>query len=251
MTDPTQDLSATPRKKRKRGGSKRQMTFWRGVGYRIAVWLAAAFLELLWFTCRIRFVGEARLQQVMDEYGAVIPVCWHQHLLLCARWAVAKHVKGMKIGFLISPSLDGEAPSMLARVYGAQVIRGSSTHTGPQAMRALYKQVKSDKLTPVITPDGPKGPRFEFKGGALALAQLCSVPVVPVAYAAQGAKVMKTWDKFILPKPFSRIVIMVGEPYLPPRKTTAEEAQALQQAMAERLHATYRQAATELGRRGI
>lgn len=208
--------------------------------------MTVLLLEVLWRTGRLRIVGEQRLQDLIDTQGAVVPVCWHQHLLLCARYLAARRIKGMHVGFLISPSLDGEAPSMLARVYGAEVIRGSGTYTGAQAVRALYKQVKGDRLSPLITPDGPRGPRFEFKGGALTIAQLCGVPVVPLAYAATPAKVLGTWDKFVLPWPFARIVIAIGEPFMPPRKVTPEQATLMQQEMAQRLHETYRQARAAL-----
>lgn len=233
----------------KKSRSSRQMTFWRLLGYRCAVALTVLLLELLWRSGRIRIVGEQHLQDLITEHGAVVPVCWHQHLLLCARYLAARRVKGMRIGFLISPSLDGEAPSMLARVYGGEVIRGSGTYTGPQAVRALYKQIKGDKLSPLITPDGPRGPRFEFKGGALTVAQLCSVPVVPLAYAAKPARVLGTWDKFVLPFPFSRIVIAVGEAFVPPRRAKPAEMEAMQAAMTGRLYDTYHQARAALDQR--
>jgi lysophospholipid acyltransferase (LPLAT)-like uncharacterized protein len=226
--------------------SGRTMTLWRLLGYRLAVALTVLLLEILWRTGRLRFIGEERLQALIDEHGAVVPVCWHQHLLLCARYMVTRRIKGLRAGFLISPSLDGEAPSMLARVYGGEVIRGSGTYTGSQAVRALYKQVKGDKLSPLITPDGPRGPRFAFKGGALTVAQLCGVPVVPLAYAASPAKVLGTWDKFVLPLPFSRIVIAVGEAYMPPRRASPDEAEAMQRHMAARLHETFREARAHL-----
>ncbi len=226
--------------------SGRRKTALRMFGYRLAAMAMVALLEILWRTGRLRIIGEERLQALMDEHGAVVAVCWHQHLLLCARYMASRRVKGMRVGFLISPSLDGEGPAMLARLYGCGVIRGSSTYTGPQAVRALYKQVNGHQLTPLITPDGPRGPRFEFKGGAIAVAQLCNVPVVPLAYAARPAKVLGTWDKFVLPSPFARIVIVVGEPFVPPRKTTPDEADAMQKAMAGRLHETYRQAEMNL-----
>jgi lysophospholipid acyltransferase (LPLAT)-like uncharacterized protein len=224
----------------------RSMTFWRMQGYRVAVVLGWLVMEVLWRTGRVRIIGEQHLQSLIDEYGAVLPVCWHQHLLLCARYLVARRVRGLRIGFLISPSLDGEAPSMLAQLYGAQVIRGSGTHTGPQAVRALYRQVKDAKLSPLITPDGPRGPRFEFKGGAITVGQLCGVPIVPLAYAASRVKLFSTWDKFVLPWPFSRIVIAIGESYLPPRKSSAEQLDSTSQQMAQRLRETYALAAAEL-----
>jgi lysophospholipid acyltransferase (LPLAT)-like uncharacterized protein len=241
MTD--SPVTPPPTKKTRSG---RTMNLWRWLGYCLAVGAAVLLLELLWRTGRIRFVGEARLQALINEHGAVVPVCWHQHLLLCGRYTAARRIKGMRMGYLISPSLDGEAPTMLARVYGGEVIRGSSTYTGSQAVRALYKQLKADKLSPLITPDGPRGPRFEFKGGALTVAQLCGVPVVPLAYAVKPAKILRTWDKFVLPFPFAKIVIAVGEPFVPPRKATPAEMVEMQAAMANRLHDTYRQARAAL-----
>ena len=245
MTEPSPPTVGEVKRKTR---SQRTMTWWRSLLYRSAVALTVVILELLWRTGRLRVVGEERLQSLIDEYGAVVPVCWHQHLLLCSRYLVTGRIKSLRAGFLISPSLDGDAPSMLARVYGGIVIRGSGTYTGPQAVRSLYKQVKGDKLSPLITPDGPRGPRFEFKGGAITVAQLCGVPVVPLAYAAKPAKVLGTWDKFVLPSPFARIVIAIGEPFLPPRKATPEEAEALSKAMAARMHETYREAAAQLSK---
>lgn len=245
MTDQP-DSSAAKASVSIKSRSGRKMTLWRSLGYRLAVGATVILLELFWRAGRLRFIGEDRLQALIDEHGAVVLVCWHQHLLLCARYLVARRIKGMRVGFLISPSVDGEAPSMLARAYGGEVIRGSGTYTGSQAVRALYKQVKGDKLSPLITPDGPRGPRFEFKGGAITVAQLCGVSVVPLAFAARPAKVLGTWDKFVLPFPFSRIVIAIGEPYSPPRKATPQEAEAMQRVMATRLHQTYSEAMANL-----
>lgn len=236
---------STPKLRKSR--SQRKMTVWRLLGYRVAVFAGIALGEFIWRTARVRYVGEERLQASIDAHSAVVPVCWHQHLLLCAKYLLLRRVTGMRVGFLISPSLDGEAPTMLAQAYGADVIRGSGTYTGMQAIRALNKQIKQQGVSPLITPDGPRGPRFQFKGGAIAVAQLCAVPVVPLAFAARPAKVFGTWDKFVLPWPFARVVIAVGEPLLPPTKLSAEEASALRAEMAKRMHDTYEQARAALG----
>ena len=225
--------------------SQRKMTWWRSLGYRMVAVLAYVFAEILWRSSRLRFIGEEKLQAAIDTHGAVVFVCWHQHLLLCSRYAVARRIKGLRIGFLISPSLDGEGPSMLAALHRAEVIRGSGTYTGAQAVRALYKQIKTTGLSPLITPDGPRGPRFEFKGGALTIAQLCEIPLVPLAFAAKPVKILGTWDKFVLPMPFSKMVIAVGEPVLLARKSTDSAADA-QLAMAQRLYDTYLQARSVL-----
>jgi lysophospholipid acyltransferase (LPLAT)-like uncharacterized protein len=137
---------------------------------------------------------------------------------------------------------------MLSGMYGGEVIRGSGSYTGARAVRQLYRAVSKQLLSPVITPDGPRGPRFTFKPGALFVSQLCGKPVVPLAYAASPAFVLKTWDKFVIPFPFGRVVIAVGEPLQVPRDTKVDALEPLQEEMQRRLQATYQAAAAELAR---
>lgn len=228
--------------------SQRDLTLWRRVVYRLAAWLGFAVLELLWRTCRIRVIGNERMAGALTAQGAVIPVYWHQHLLMCSRYLPEQRQAGLKLGFMISPSVDGEAATMLARMYGGEVIRGSGSYTGARAVRHLHRAVKNQLLSPVITPDGPRGPRFNFKAGALFVSQLCGKPVVPLSYAASPAWVLGTWDKFIIPAPFGRVVVAVGEPLQVERGTSPEQLELLQAEMQKRLHTTYKDAAAELER---
>jgi len=216
--------------------------------YRLAAGLGAFILELLWRTCRIRVIGGERMSAELKEHGAVIPVYWHQHLLMCSRYLPMQYPHGLKLGFMISPSVDGEAATILARMYGGEVIRGSGSYTGARAVRHLHRAVSKQLLSPVMTPDGPRGPRFVFKPGALFVSQLCRKPVVPLSYAASPAWVLRTWDKFVIPAPFGRVVIAIGEPLQVARETTPEELAGFQTEMQQRLHATYRAAAAELDR---
>ncbi|EQD78910.1 protein containing DUF374, partial [mine drainage metagenome] len=80
--------------------------------------------------------------------------------------------RGMKLGWLISPSVDGEIGAMLVHRLGAHAIRGSSTHTGARALRDYYQALVKENISPAITPDGPRGPRNQFKPGTILLAQL-------------------------------------------------------------------------------
>ena len=220
-------------------GSSRRLTFARRLLYRLMVPVGRMALDLPWYTARLTVVGESALNEAVTKHGAVIPVCWHQHLLVCARYLVARRIKQLKPGFLISPSVDGEAPSMLAGSYGAQVIRGSSTHTGTRAIRHLCKALAREQLSPLITPDGPRGPRFQFKAGALMAAQLSGVPVIPLAYAARPARVLRTWDKFVLVPPFARIVVAVGTPVYVPRDLNEAQRETLRIDMQRRMLETY------------
>ena len=125
---------------------------------------------------------------------------------------------------------------MIARQLGAQVIRGSSTRTGARALRDYYNLLVRDQVSPVITPDGPRGPRFKFKPGALLLAQIAGRPLLPMAYAASRAWLI-SWDKFVLPWPFARIVIAIGPPVSVPRALPAGTTlESLQADMESQLH---------------
>lgn len=229
----------------KRSRSSRRLTPGRILLYRLAVGLASVILEILWWTCRIRYVDLDKLRALVREHGAVVPVCWHQHLLLCARFLVSKKVAPMKPGFMISPSVDGEAPTMLARFYGATVVRGSGTYSGLRAVRGAHQSLQ-EGISLAVTPDGPRGPRFKFKPGAIFAAQMSGKPVIPVAYAAKPAFVLKTWDKFVIPVPFGRVCMAIGEPYFPPSELSAEEMQQVQRELERRMLETFQRAKAAL-----
>lgn len=209
--------------------------------YRFAALITAFILETLWRTCRIQVVGGESLAAELRERGAVIPVFWHQHLLLCARFVVDRR-SGLKPGFMISPSVDGQAPSMLAALYGAHVVRGSGSYTGVRAVRGVQQAIVKDGISPAITPDGPRGPRWVMKPGAIFTAQMTGKAVVPIAYAAKPAWVLKTWDKFVIPPPFARVRIAVGEPYFPPSGNGDADMETAQRELERRLLETYQAA---------
>jgi len=174
-----------------------------------------------------------------------VPVFWHQHLLLCGRFVLDRRA-GLKTGFMISPSVDGQGPTMLAEMYGAHVVRGSGSYTGVRAVRGVYQAIVKDGISPGITPDGPRGPRFKFKPGAIFTAQISRKAVVPIAFAAKPAWVLRTWDKFVIPSPFARVRIAIGEPYFPPEKLDDEQMAAAQRELERRMLDTYEQAKAAL-----
>jgi len=142
------------------------------------------------------------------------------------------------VGWLISPSVDGEMGARLVRRVGGRVIRGSSSHTGARALRDYYLALVQENICPVITPDGPRGPRFKFKPGAILLAQMSGRPMLPMAYAASRASLIK-WDKFVLPWPGSRIVIAIGPARYVPRVLDAAHIERLQGEMEVELLRLY------------
>ena len=153
--------------------SGRRMTPARRLLYRIVVPLGYGIIRLWWRTARVVGVlGVEHLEAALARAPSLVPCYWHQHQLYCGKFLVEQRARGLTVGWLISPSVDGELGAMLVRRFGGAVIRGSSTHTGARALRDYYQALVKDNVSPVITPDGPRGPRFKFKPGALLLAQM-------------------------------------------------------------------------------
>jgi len=230
--------------------SSRRMTPARRLLYELAVPLALGLLRLWWFTCRVvRVEGVANLDEALARAPSLVPCYWHQHQLYCAKFLVEQRSRGLTVGWLISPSVDGELGAMIVRRIGGVVIRGSSTHTGARALRDYYHALVKQNVSPIITPDGPRGPRFKFKPGALLLAQMSGRPILPMAYAASHAWLIK-WDKFVIPMPFARIAIAIGPPCFVPRAIDARALGELQHRMELELKRVFGVARAALGTSG-
>jgi lysophospholipid acyltransferase (LPLAT)-like uncharacterized protein len=238
-TDPPKDQSTpgglrnTLYKKETR--SKRRMTPMRRLAWRIVAAVGVFLIKTFWRTCRVvRVVGDEHTAQVLGQTPSLIPVYWHQHQLFCARYLLQQKPRGLKLGFLISPSVDGDIGVMVVSRFGGHSIRGSASHTGARALRDYYDALVKQGISPSITPDGPKGPRFVFKPGAILLSQMAQRPMLPLAYAASRASLI-AWDKFVIPWPFSRIVIAVGAPRQVPRTLQPAALGQWQEEMAREL----------------
>jgi lysophospholipid acyltransferase (LPLAT)-like uncharacterized protein len=219
--------------------SGRRMTVWRRMLYALAVPLGVGIIRFWWLTCRVKHVsGAEHLDAALAKAPSLVPCYWHQHQLFCAKYLVDQRPRGLEVGWLISPSVDGELGAMMVRRFGGRVIRGSSTSTGALALRDYYEALVKENVSPAITPDGPRGPRFQFKPGAILLAQISGRPILPMAYAASRAWLIK-WDKFVIPVPFSRIVIALGAPRYVARVTDAKSIERMQGELTEELKRLY------------
>jgi lysophospholipid acyltransferase (LPLAT)-like uncharacterized protein len=222
--------------------SGRRLTRARLIGYQILVPVGLSLLRLVWRWSRvIRVIGTEHIAAALARAPSFIPVYWHQHQIFCVKHLLEQRGAGLKLGFLISPSVDGEIGAMVVRNLGGEVIRGSSTHTGARALRDYYQALAHEGVSPAITPDGPRGPPWKFKPGALLLAQLSGRPIIPLSYAASSAWKIK-WDRFVIPSPGSRIVIAVGEPLYVAKGLDAATLSRLQLDMERRLRAVFEEA---------
>ena len=203
--------------------------------YKIAAPIVVRLIRIVVGWCKVvKVIGAEHIGAALANSPSFIPVYWHQHQLLCAKYLFEQRAAGLKLGVLISPSVDGEFGALIVRRLGGEVIRGSSTHTGARALRDFYQALVHEGISPVIAPDGPRGPPWKFKPGALLLAQLSQRPIVPLSYCASRAWKI-SWDRFVIPKIGARVVIAVGEPVYVAKGLDAAALERLQADMEQRL----------------
>ena len=169
-------------------------------------WLAAAFIRALHASCRLEFHndGEIRRREAAGEHFLL--AFWHRHLLL-----MPYGYRGGKISVLISSSRDGELIARTVARLGIDASRGSTTRGGAAGLRELLRKAKQG-FDIAFTPDGPKGPRGKVQPGTLLAAAATGFPIVPVGLAASRAEILRSWDRFVVPWPFSRVVFVFGDP---------------------------------------
>jgi len=227
--------------------SARRLTRGRLFLYKILLPLGLSLVRAVWGWSRVvRVIGAEHIGSALDRAPSFIPVYWHQHQIFCVKQLLEQRSAGLKLGFLISPSVDGEIGAMIVRNLGGEVIRGSSSHTGARALRDYYQALAHEGISPAITPDGPRGPPWKFKPGAVLLAQLSGRPMIPMSYAASRAWRIK-WDRFVIPCPLSKIAIAVGEPVYVPKGLDAAGLERIQGDMERRLQGLFREAQGALG----
>jgi lysophospholipid acyltransferase (LPLAT)-like uncharacterized protein len=248
---------AAVRKKREESGlrntiyeqqtrSGRRLTFWRLWSYNLAAPITVALMRTVIGWCKVeRIMGTEHITAALARFPSFIPVYWHQHQLFCAKYLFDQRSAGVKLGVLVSPSVDGEFGAIIVRSLGGEVIRGSSTHTGARALRDFYQALVHEGISPVIAPDGPRGPPWKFKPGALLLAQLSQRPIIPLSYVASRAWKI-SWDRFVIPKIGARVVIAVGEPVYVAKGLSAAALENLQADMEQRLRLLFETAKAAL-----
>ncbi len=195
--------------------------------------------HLLWRTCKIkRVIGHEHMQALLASGQPFIPCYWHQDQLFCVRYLLnsASEDPSLKLGYLISPSADGDIATSMFGDHGIHIIRGSATRGGAQALREIYMVMKKQGVSPILTPDGPTGPIFEFKPGVAMLAQLSGAPLLPISYHASHFWCLRSWDRFVIPKPFANIVVAVGEPVKVDKTDAKDGFQTVCRTMAQRLN---------------
>lgn len=151
---------------------------------------------------------------------------------------------------LISQHRDGKLVSQVVENFGIQTIAGSSSKGGAAALKRMMNALKAGDCVG-ITPDGPRGPRMRASDGVIAIARLSGVPVVPAAYSVTRRRVLGSWDRFVLAKPFGRGVFVWGEPISVPRDADDLAQEECRQQIEDALSGVTREADELTGHEAI
>ena len=173
---------------------------------RILIWLGANLLRVLSRTWRMRTVNEPVLTTARLNRTPLLFTLWHGQML-----PILWQHRDQSIAILISEHRDGEIIARIAQRFGCRSIRGSTSRGGSRALLALAREL-SEGRDAAITPDGPRGPAHSFAPGALVAAQRSGKPMILVAAHAEKAWQLRSWDRFIIPKPFTRVTIAYHGP---------------------------------------
>ncbi len=215
--DPKTDFSSV--EARRSAASGRRMSAGRRFLYFLLTPLLRGLLALLWHSYRVeKIIGADVSERLIADKTVCIPCYWHQQHQLCANMIRQWINKGFEVSILISASVDGEIPARIAAAWGADIIRGSANQTGALVMRDMRGALQRGRSI-IMTPDGPNGPSYEFKAGNILMARISEAPLVPLACAADRTWHLTGWDKMMIPKPFARVVIAIGDPYAVPGDT--------------------------------
>lgn len=161
-------------------------------------------------TSKTVVLAKERHDALRARYPHFIYIGWHEQVLTGA-WTFRRR----NIAILISQSRDGEYLSSIGRLLGYRPVRGSSSRGGVRGLLKLVHKLRSGNDV-AVGADGPRGPARECKAGAIILAKRSRMPIIPVAVIATRFKRAKSWDRTIVPFPFSTLIVGYGEPIFIP-----------------------------------
>lgn len=181
--------------------------------------LGSGLMRLLMATLRFRIVDEVGVLPGRPDQP-MIWVFWHNRLFVMP-YVFNRFLPRANGAALTSASKDGEILAAFLRRFGLLVVRGSSSRGGARALIEMRRIVATGSAM-AITPDGPRGPCYELSPGVVRLAQISGAPVLPVHVRYERCWQLKSWDRFMIPKPFSRVEVRFG-PFHPVAATEDEE----------------------------
>jgi lysophospholipid acyltransferase (LPLAT)-like uncharacterized protein len=200
----------------------------------ILPYVGLLFVKVLSATYRVRLVAAENEQPILDAGGGLIYASWHQRFFA----GITLFARRKPIAIMISQSRDGALIARIVGLLGWQPVRGSSSRGGKAALAQLKELAgRGYRIGHIV--DGPKGPPGLVKAGLLTMAQCTGLPIIPTITSAHRKWVFKSWDRFMIPKAFSKVIITFGKAITIPATLDGEEFEAQRVLIQDRLRELY------------
>lgn len=170
--------------------------------------LGDPLLRLLSSTWRIQESGSESWQRLMAEKKPFIIALWHGQLLPMT-WVL----RTTGLSTMVSQHSDGEIIARICERWGYRLVRGSTSRGAGRALLGMVRELEAGRAF-IITPDGPRGPAGVAQAGTLLASQRSSAPVIPARVSCARAWHLNGWDRFMIPKPFARVDVTYGDPWV-------------------------------------
>jgi len=183
-------------------------------------------------TIRIRSHNEESFRTHMERGGKAIIALWHQRFFGVIGYA--KKFSVFKPSAIISKSQDGDLIAQVASRLGYRPIRGSNSRGGREALAAMVEDLTVNPMA-IHAVDGPTGPATVVKAGLIRMSQLSGAPIVPVYISVDRAWMLNSWDHFLIPKPFSRVLVHWDNPIPVPEEINSRAFETLRLKVEKRM----------------
>lgn len=220
----------------------------KGLTYRISLrlagWAYFVLSRLLFASCRISMGGEGAefYAKRLTNSAPVIVAFWHYGVILFPFLS-----RGGKWVAMVSASKDGEYIARILESMGHVTVRGSKNRQGVSALKKMI-EIMTEGRNAVLVADGSQGPPRKVQPGGVLLAAHSGCPILPVSWSASAYWTFRSWDRTVLPKPFSRIEVLIGPPLSIPRQSRGAGLETHRRQLEQELDKTYCEAWRRMGK---
>ena len=215
------------------------------IGLAIAPTLVKTILGTIFLTSRIKVIGEENLDELSRQGQPFLVAQWHYGILYTIYLS-----RGRKWVAMVSASKDGDYSNRILGSVGIKRIRGSRTTGSVSALKAMIKAVRKESYNAFLTADGSQGPPLKAQAGLILMASKTGAPIIPLTCAADRYVSFRSWDRTILPKPFSRMLVKWGEPLVVPAGVKSDDMEEYRSKLEKQMMDDYSEVWKYFGREG-